>query len=83
MFAIFAKIFFIRQETFVITGVLQKVLEYSCVLLPTLALVYFVRDLGKTRQDKTRQDTFIRIRLHRVQYGENINKIDSQSVKVK
>ena len=31
------------------------------------------------RQDK-RQDNFILIRLHRVQYGENINKIDSQSV---
>ena len=29
-------------------------------------------------QDKTRQ--FILIRLHRVQYGENINKNDSQSV---
>ena len=28
----------------------------------------------------TRQDNFILIRLHRVQYGENINKIDSQSV---
>ena len=31
-------------------------------------------------QDKTRQDNFIHIWLHRVQYGENINKIDSQSV---
>ena len=32
-----------------------------------------------TRQDETR-DNFMLIRLHRVQYGENINKIDSQSV---
>ena len=28
----------------------------------------------------TIQDNFILIRLHRVQYGENINKPDSQSV---
>ena len=42
----------------------------------------FVREdeyiIGRT--NKTRQDHFILIRLHRVQYGENINKIDSQSV---
>ena len=40
----------------------------------------YISLLVLTRQDKTRQDNFILIRLHRVQYGENINKIDSQSV---
>ena len=41
----------------------------------TLAFVIFSKYVVMTRQDH-----FILIRLHRVQYGENINKIDSQSV---
>ena len=42
-----------------------------------LSLVHTVQLL---RHAKTRQENVILIRLHRVQYGENINKIDSQSV---
>ena len=43
-------------------------------------LVVFFTSILENLGMMSRQDNFILIRLHRVQYGENINKIDSQSV---
>ena len=56
--------------------VISRLLKFDHSLKNRVSLTY----TDKTRQDKTRQDNCILIRLHRVQYGENINKIDSQSV---